>query len=49
MGESLGKELGRACKQEVVVLGSLLSPSGSPGKGIQSCGAMGLFKLNIVN
>ena len=49
MGESLSEELGRACKQEVVVLGSLLSASGSPGKGIQSCGAVGLFKLNIVN
>ena len=49
MGEHLGKELGRLYKLKAVVPGSLLGPSGSPGKGIQNCGAVGLFKLNTVN
>lgn len=49
MGEHLGKELGRPCKLKAVVPGSLLSPSGLPGKDIQNCGAGGLFTLNIVN
>lgn len=49
MGEHLGKELGRLCKLKAVVPGSLLSPSGSPGKDIPNCGAVGVFNLNIVN